>query len=86
MKTAIVFSDTHGNIRALKKLDEIMAETDYIFHLGDNASDFKEFKEKYPQKCHAVLGNCDGGYGDGTVEIEGVKVFYTHGHEYKVKT
>ncbi|MBO5285336.1 MAG: metallophosphoesterase [Clostridia bacterium] len=85
MKTAIVFSDTHGNIRALKKLDEIFKETDYIFHLGDYSADFIEIKNKYPQKCFSVPGNCDLRSGDGFIIIDGVKIFYTHGHDYGVK-
>ncbi len=85
MKTAIVFSDTHGNIRALKKLDEILRETNYIFHLGDYSGDFIEIKNKYPEKCFSVPGNCDLRSGDGVTEIDGVKIFYTHGHDYGVK-
>jgi putative phosphoesterase len=86
MKTAIIFSDTHGNTAVIKKLDEILRETDYIFHLGDYARDFLFVKEKYPNKAKSVPGNCDGLFGDGIIDIDGVKVFYTHGHDYGVKS
>ncbi len=85
MKTAIVISDTHGNVRALKKLYEIMEETDYVFHLGDFKRDISEFESRFPKKVYSVYGNCDGYSGEGEVEIEGVKVFFTHGHDYGVK-
>ncbi len=85
MKTAIVISDSHGNLRAMRKLYEIMEETDYVFHLGDYKRDISEFESRFPQKTYSVYGNCDGYSGEGEIEIEGVKVFYTHGHDYGVK-
>lgn len=85
MKTAIVISDSHGNLRAIRKLYEIMEESDYVFHLGDYRRDIAEFEERFPEKVYSVYGNCDGYSGEGEVTIEGVKVFYTHGHDYGVK-
>ena len=77
MKTAIVISDSHGNLRAIRKLYEIMEESDYVFHLGDYRRDIDEFEERFPEKVYSVYGNCDGYSGEGEVTIEGVKVFYT---------
>ena len=45
-----------------------------------------KLKEKYPNKAKSVPGNCDGLFGDGIIDIDGVKVFYTHGHDYGVKS
>ena len=39
MKTVTVLSDTHGNRRAMEKLDTVLAESDYIIHLGDTSGD-----------------------------------------------
>ena len=39
MKKLLILSDTHGNISAMEKLKTIMAESDYIIHLGDNEKD-----------------------------------------------
>ena len=85
MKTAIVISDTHGRRANLRLIEGILPETDYLFFLGDGFSDIRELALKYPQKVVAVLGNCDGGHGDKILEVEGVKIMLTHGHDYGVK-
>ena len=85
MKTAIVISDTHGRRANLKLIEPILPETDYLFFLGDGIGDIRELSLKYPQKVVAVLGNCDGGHGTQVLEVEGVKIMLTHGHDYGVK-
>ena len=85
MKTAVVISDTHGRLKNLKNLYEVMEESDYVFHLGDGVADIRDFESRFPKKVLKVFGNCDGGGGTGLAEIEGVKVLFTHGHEYRVK-
>ena len=86
MKTAIILSDTHGNTSVVRKLDEIMRETDYIIHLGDGARDIADFRARYPEKVISVLGNCDGGSGYKKLSIEGVDFLITHGHDFGVKS
>lgn len=88
MKTAVIVSDTHGNRRALDALEPIFAESDYIFHLGDTSDDGGKIRAKYPQKTFLINGNCDFmklGENELTVQIEGVKLFATHGHLYSAK-
>ena len=85
MKKLLILSDTHGNISALEKLRDIMAESDYIIHLGDHQKDIKLFKE-FDSKIFSVLGNCDGGGCDEFVEIDGLKIMLTHGDRYGVKS
>lgn len=87
MKTAIALSDSHGNRRIFEKIDRQLLECDYIFHLGDGFSDAFWLKNRYGNKVVAVAGNCDGDTeGDRKLlEIEGVKIFLTHGHKYNVK-
>jgi hypothetical protein len=88
MKTVVVISDTHGNVRAMEKLDNIFAESDYIIHLGDTSSDGHRISNKYPEKTFLLNGNCDLyhlGNKELTLEIEGVKIFACHGDAYGVK-
>ena len=88
MKTAIILSDTHGNVSELRKLLEIMEETDYIIHLGDGASDLSFLPSNERAKVIQVNGNCDAANLpiEQIIEIEGVKIFMTHGHKYNVKS
>ena len=86
MKTFLILSDTHGNVSAIRKLKEIMGESDYVIHLGDNKSDIREFATQYPNKVYAVNGNCDGGKVEEKIlEVEGFKILLTHGHVFNVK-
>lgn len=89
MKTIVILSDTHGNRRAIDELDVILKECDYIFHLGDTSSDGAYIRTNYPDKTFLVNGNCDPlklGEDELVTEIEGVKIFATHGHLYGVKS
>lgn len=89
MKTITVLSDTHGNRRALEKLDTVLSESDYIIHLGDTSGDGAYLRHMYGAKTYIVNGNCDAmklGENELVVEIEGVKIFATHGHLYSAKT
>lgn len=88
MKTVVVISDTHGNVRQIEELLPIMEESDYVLHLGDGARDMERFGLKLKGKLLAVDGNCDpGSLGktEGVLEAEGVRIFYTHGHLFGVK-
>ena len=76
---------------ALKRNKDI----DGIFFLGDGLSSLETVLEVMPHiPVFAVRGNCDG-LGvlkgqirdtEGLVCLEGVKILYTHGHLYGVKT
>lgn len=88
MKTLIVLSDTHKNVRDIKKLYEIMGETDYIVHLGDYYTDMQDLMPVFGNKTYRVKGNCDffsDRDSEGVLEVENVRIFYTHGHNYGVK-
>ncbi len=89
MKTCVVLSDTHGNMGAVEKLDGILSECDYIIHLGDTSGDGAKILKKYPHKTYLINGNCDPlrcGENELTIEIEGVRIFATHGHLYSAKS
>lgn len=89
MKTILVMSDTHGNVRLFdEKLDTQLKEADYIFHLGDYCTDASYLRRKYGEnKVVSVFGNCDGDTsGDyKIVKVEDVKFYLCHGHNFKVK-
>ena len=88
MKNIIVISDTHGRLPDSEVLWEAFDNADYIFHLGDGIREIQQLKEIYKDKLIYVYGNCDGISSEleKVVDIEGVKFFLTHGHEYRVKS
>ena len=86
MKKIVVLSDTHRNIKAIMKIADIMIESDYVIHLGDHYCDMDDFEPLLKGKLSRVHGNCDcGAQKEIILEIEGVKVFATHGDLYGVK-
>lgn len=89
MKTLIVLSDTHGNRKGLDSLRPLIAENDYVIHLGDGAADIRAERSAYPEKVYACAGNCDYASPlptEGELEVERVKILYCHGHTYGVKS
>ena len=89
MKKLIIISDTHGNRKAVESLRPLIAENDYVVHLGDGMADMRELRSDYPEKVYSCAGNCDFFAQDiteGVLEIEGVRIFYCHGHKYSVKS
>lgn len=82
-----VISDTHGNLRDIDSLAEIMLESDYVFHLGDHFDDMKNYHHILGDKLYRVHGNCDwGNQKDIVVKVGDVKIFATHGDLYGVKS
>lgn len=89
MKTAVIISDTHGNMPKISSLYGIFGECDYIIHLGDTSSDGARIKKDFPDKTILINGNCDPvklGEDEVILNIENVKIFATHGHLYSAKT
>ena len=89
MKTVIVISDSHGNLKAVQALEPKIAENDYVIHLGDGGNDMREIRGQYPDKVYACAGNCDFFLPlpeDGEIEIEQIKLYFCHGHKYRVKS
>ena len=88
MKRLVVLSDTHRNTAPLDKIATVLAECDYIIHLGDMASDAKELMRAYPEKTYVVAGNNDFfvGQSEFVLDVEGRRVFACHGHRYGVKS
>lgn len=80
----VVFSDTHGNKFALKKIMDNNKDVEHFIFLGDGNAEICEAVKNYPEKqFHIVAGNCDysSKYPDvAFLELCGHKILYTHGH------
>jgi len=86
----MVVSDTHGQSAPLRKALLSQPKAEIVIHLGDGEEDIDEVREEFPKKMFLqVCGNCDWGSKlpiSDEFTAEGIKIFYTHGHFYGVKT
>lgn len=86
----LVVSDTHGNDANLRRALLAQPKAELVIHLGDGEGEMERLRHSFPEKmCLQVRGNCDWGSALPTVgeyTAEGVKIFYTHGHLYGVKS
>jgi len=82
-------SDSHGRKSLIEKIIEQQPLAEHIIFLGDGASEMEEVSYIYPEKqYHIVSGNCDfnSNYkSTDTLTVCGVKIMFTHGHNYRVK-
>ncbi len=85
----VVISDSHRRTGVIDKILASQPNAQYVFFLGDNARDIEDFEYLYPEKKFCVVsGNCDYNSflpNTGVECVEGVKIFYTHGHTLNVK-
>ncbi|MBQ9729910.1 MAG: metallophosphoesterase [Clostridia bacterium] len=88
MKKIVVLSDTHGNVRGLRAIEQLFAENDIVIHLGDGCTDMRDYVAENPDKYYILQGNCDFARAlpEFVLEVEGVRIFMAHGHQYGVKT
>ncbi len=90
MMRILVTSDTHGDAASLRQAILAQPQADVVIHLGDGENDVEQAKRSFPDKMFLqVRGNCDWASQLPTVgeyEAEGVRIFYTHGHLYGVKS
>lgn len=86
----LVVSDTHGNEQNLRQALLAQPTAEIVIHLGDGEEELERVKRSFPEKMFLqVRGNCDWGSNlpdRGEYTAEGVKIFYTHGHLYSVKS
>lgn len=83
----MVFSDLHGD--SDREIAAAFETCDYVIFLGDGLSKIRGFEYIYPEKFIFVRGNCD--LWDDTptqriLDLDGVRILITHGHEQHVKT
>jgi putative phosphoesterase len=85
----LVVSDTHRDRYALRHALLAQPSAEVIIHLGDGEEEANEMKLNFPEKMFLqVRGNCDWGStlpAEGIVQLEGKRIFYTHGYTYNVK-
>jgi len=83
-----VVSDTHRSNKYIKLAKELIKNADILIHLGDNIEDAEELECDFKGKVYAVAGNCDYSTKypkENIIEINGRKIFFTHGDLYGVK-
>ncbi|EAH4309023.1 metallophosphoesterase [Listeria monocytogenes] len=82
----LVVSDSHSERDCLIHLKEKYENTvDAMIHCGDSEL---EADDPAIQGFHTVRGNCDFGGGfpnDWVGEVDGYRIFTTHGHLYNIK-
>ena len=88
MKNILIISDTHGRInKAMELIDRY--HPDAIIHAGDYTGDAEDLMAVYPSiDMYYVRGNNDfhsRANDDLLFELDGVRIFVTHGHGYNVK-
>lgn len=86
----LVISDSHGRINNIEKAIEAHPSVQHIFFLGDCVNDLENLRFIYDEKIfHTVSGNCDHSSFErcsDMIELGGLRIFYTHGHLYSVKS
>jgi putative phosphoesterase len=84
-----VFSDTHRNLAAARKVLINARPGDLLVHAGDYYTDGITLAKETGLKLVAVRGNCDYLAGSGpeeeTWEAEGIRILLIHGHQHRVK-
>lgn len=87
----IVMSDSHGDFARVRRIFEENPGAELFLHLGDGAGDFQQAGRLFPDVPKiGVRGNCDFGFDrklakDATLELEGKKLYFTHGDLWGVK-
>ncbi|MDO8445949.1 MAG: YfcE family phosphodiesterase [Deltaproteobacteria bacterium] len=89
MKIAVM-SDTHGNVQLAVKALKQNGKIDRLIHLGDHYRDGVAIGDKTRLHVDAISGNTDISSEPWTerekiLELDGVRIFVTHGDIYKVK-
>ena len=87
---AIVFSDSHGSIRALEEIAKMHEkDTDAFIFCGDGIEEMEVLSYMYREKQMIyVSGNCDWGSevpDTKIIDLFGKKILVTHGHRFCVK-
>lgn len=84
-----VMSDSHGDYQAIEKAVKKIGVVDLWLHAGDCCTDAEFLKTLTGIQTIAVAGNCDWpnpqAEVDEFIEVDGLKLWLTHGHRYEVK-
>ncbi len=85
----VVISDSHRKYNIVERILRDQPTAHHVFFLGDVLTDIERVRGRFPDRdFHIVAGNCD--FMDmtpnfGIEKIDGVGIFYTHGHTVGVK-
>lgn len=86
----LVTSDTHGDAASLRRALLAQPNAEAVIHLGDGGDDVSQVRFSFPDRTFLqVRGNCDWGSSlpvTGEYMAGDVKIFYTHGHMFGVKS
>lgn len=88
MRIAVI-SDTHRVVKYINLSKNLIKDADILIHLGDNIEDVELLKQGFNGEVYAVSGNCDYSSKypkEGILEVNKVRIFYTHGDLYGVKS
>lgn len=84
----LVISDTHGDVKMLRKALDENPDIMHAFHLGDLTADVDAVRADYPERTfYCVCGNNDFGSQyppTGLCKLNGRTIYYTHGHLQRV--
>lgn len=85
MKIGIT-GDTHGSTQAIRRILQLTPPVELWLHTGDYAADGNLLNNMSGVPVISVRGNCDlldsDVKPDELLELEGFKVWLTHGHKY----
>lgn len=81
-----VFSDTHGDAAAARRVYDALKEADAWIFLGDGQSEADIVESLSKKPMYRVKGNCDSGDipKEQVITLGGARIFITHGHMYAV--
>lgn len=86
----LVFSDSHGHISVMQKILTEKSNTNVVFFLGDGVQEVETLSLSFPKiQFFSVVGNCDSNSClplENIVNSQNKYIYYTHGHNYNVKT
>ncbi len=86
----LIVSDSHGRDDNLRRAILSQPTAQVVIHLGDGQEELARARSSFPEKMFLqVRGNCDWGSAlpvANEYTVDGVKIFYTHGHAYGVKS
>jgi len=83
-----ILSDSHGKLEKAEKALQEMGNIELLLHAGDYSEDALILGSTHRIKVKSVIGNCDryaAGPAEELMEINGFKIYLTHGHLFGVK-
>lgn len=84
-----IMGDTHGSSFSIQQAVAAADPVDFWLHTGDFYRDAMLLSAFTGLSVTAVAGNCDGrseAKPDEFIEVEGYRIWLTHGHRYGVKS